>query len=111
MSSTSTKTITVETKQAHISTHKFLIHHKGDHVGVATTPIEKGERVVGVFMDDDTEIEIISLGDIPLGHKIALIELDVNEKIVKYGVEVGLTTQTWAIGDYVHTHNMKTARW
>lgn len=113
MSSTSTKEYpeTNETKQEPVSTHKFLIHHKGDHVGVATTPIKKGEKVTGVFMNDNTKLEITSLGDIPLGHKIALVALDVNEKVVKYDVPVGLTTQPWAIGDYVHTHNMKTARW
>lgn len=109
--STDTPVKTNETKQEPVSTHKFLVHHKGDHVGVATTPIQKGEKVTGVFMDDDTKLEVVSLGDIPLGHKISLITLDVNEKVMKYGVQVGLTTQAWSIGDYVHTHNMKTARW
>jgi hypothetical protein len=33
--------------------HKFLIHKRGDHVGVATSAIGVGESVVGVYMDDD----------------------------------------------------------
>ncbi len=38
--------------------HKFLIHNHGDHVGVATSDIEAGEKVIGVFMDDNTTIEV-----------------------------------------------------
>jgi (2R)-sulfolactate sulfo-lyase subunit alpha len=106
-----TSTLSPEVQQKGVSTHKFLIHHKGDHVGVATSPIAKGENVVGIFMDDNSEIKITSLGDIPLGHKISLVELKENEPVIKYGVQIGLTTCSWAVGDYVHTHNIKTARW
>ncbi|CAH0190062.1 hypothetical protein CN563_23575 [Bacillus sp. AFS026049] len=94
-----------------LSTHKFLIHHQGDHVGVATTPIQKGEKVVGIYMDDNTAVEVESLDDIPLGHKISLVNLNAAEPVLKYGVQIGLTTKSWVVGDYVHTHNIKTARW
>lgn len=93
------------------TSHSFLIHNKGDHVGVAITPIEKGETVVGVFMDDDSTIEVKANESIPLGHKIALEQLEENTPVLKYGVQIGLTTTKWKIGDYVHTHNIKTARW
>lgn len=92
-------------------THKFLIHNKGDHVGVATSPIKKGEKVIGVNMNDNSEVEVISKGDIPLGHKISLVNIKENQPVLKYGIQIGLTTQEWQIGDYVHTHNIKTARW
>jgi (2R)-sulfolactate sulfo-lyase subunit alpha len=108
-SSTAVKSQKDETKT--LSTHKFLIHHKGDHVGVATSPIVEGEKVVGVFMEDNTEIEVVSRGNIPLGHKISLVELNEGEPVLKYGVQVGITTSNWVVGDYVHTHNIKTARW
>ncbi|MBD1380597.1 UxaA family hydrolase [Bacillus sp. IB182487] len=91
--------------------HKFLIHNKGDHVGVATSDMKAGERVVGVYMDDGSTVEVVSKGDVPLGHKIALIQLEENEPVFKYGIQIGLTTCKWEIGDYVHTHNIKTARW
>ncbi|SDN39739.1 UxaA family hydrolase [Bacillus sp. OK048] len=108
-SSTAVKSQNDESKS--VSTHKFLIHQKGDHVGVATTPIVEGEKVIGVFMDDNSEIEVVSRGDIPLGHKISLVELNEGEPVLKYGVQVGITTCNWVVGDYVHTHNIKTARW
>ena len=93
------------------STHKFLIHDKGDHVGVATSPIKSGEKVTGIYMDDNSEAEFVSLGDIPLGHKIALVDLKENQPVLKYGIQIGLTTKEWHAGDYVHTHNIRTARW
>jgi (2R)-sulfolactate sulfo-lyase subunit alpha len=52
--------------------HKFLIHKAGNHVGVATSDIGAGERVVGVYMDDDSTVEVEARGDVPLGHKIAV---------------------------------------
>ncbi|MBM7554466.1 UxaA family hydrolase [Thalassobacillus pellis] len=98
-------------KEKHVAVHKFLIHHKGDQVGVATSDIKEGEKVIGVFMDDNSSIEVVANGDIPLGHKIALENLATNEPVLKYGVPIGLTTTEWQVGDYVHTHNIKTARW
>lgn len=94
-----------------VSSHKFLIHQKGDHVGVATSPIMKGEKVIGIYMDDHSEVEITSRGDIPLGHKISLVSLQANEPVLKYGIPIGVTTEEWRVGKYVHTHNIKTARW
>ncbi|MFC7395566.1 UxaA family hydrolase [Scopulibacillus cellulosilyticus] len=100
-----------ELKTKAVSTHKFLIHNQGDHVGVAVTDIGKGEKVVGVYMDDGTTVEVVANDNISLGHKIALVNLDVNQPVLKYGIQIGLTTCKWEVGDYVHTHNIKTARW
>jgi (2R)-sulfolactate sulfo-lyase subunit alpha len=91
--------------------HKFLIHHKGDHVGVAVTDIEAGETVIGVNMDDESQVEVVSKHNVPLGHKIAIVDLDNGAGVVKYGIQIGYSTQTIKVGDYVHTHNIKTARW
>jgi len=91
--------------------HKFLIHHKGDQVGVATTDIIAGESVIGVYMEDDSTIEVRSKHAIPLGHKIAIVDLEANSPVLKYGIQIGYTATGFTIGDYVHTHNLKTARW
>jgi len=91
--------------------HKFLIHETDDYVGVATTPIEGGEKVVGINMKNDAQVNLVANDYIPLGHKISLVDLDSNQSVIEYGVQVGLTTTKWEKGDYVHTHNIKTARW
>lgn len=91
--------------------HKFLIHKRGDHVGVAVEPIAAGERVVGVFMDDDSTIEVIAHQDVPLGHKIAVRGTDGDTSVLEYGIKIGESPQGLRAGDYVHTHNLKSARW
>ncbi|MBO8173117.1 MAG: UxaA family hydrolase [Bacillaceae bacterium] len=93
------------------ATHKFLIHHKQDHVGVATSDIQKGEKVIGVFMDDQSSIEVVAKEAIPLGHKIAIKACQPNGAVLKYGIQIGISPNGFDIGDYVHTHNLKTARW
>ncbi|WNS76221.1 UxaA family hydrolase [Bacillus sp. DTU_2020_1000418_1_SI_GHA_SEK_038] len=104
-------TLTEKQETKPVSTHKFLIHHRGDHVGVATSPIKEGEQVVGIYMDDNSDVAVTARGDIPLGHKISLVNLEKGEPVLKYGIQIGITTEEWTIGDYVHTQNIKTARW
>lgn len=91
--------------------HKFLVHHVGDHVGVAVEDIQAGERVEGVIMENDFSVFVESKSFIPLGHKISLSQLKQGEKVIEYRVPIGFTTQDVVPGDYVHTHNLKTARW
>jgi (2R)-sulfolactate sulfo-lyase subunit alpha len=93
------------------SAHKFLIHRRGDHVGVATSDIDAGESVIGVFMDDDSTVEVDARGAIPLGHKIAIAQLDAGAEVLEYGIRIGKAPDGLAVGDYVHTHNIKSARW
>lgn len=95
-----------------MSSHKFLVHNPGDHVGVAIVDIEKGEEIYGVILSDDsTTTTIVSRSNVPLGHKIALSDLTTGSKVIEYSVPVGVVTQNISIGEYVHTHNLKTARW
>jgi (2R)-sulfolactate sulfo-lyase subunit alpha len=94
-----------------VKMHKFLVHKKGDHVGVATSDIEAGEEVVGVYMDDDSTVEVASKGEIPLGHKIAVEACEPGEAVIEYGVQIGKAPEGLSVGDYVHTHNLKSARW
>ena len=93
------------------ATHKLLIHKGGDHVGVATSDIEAGEEVIGVYMDDDTTILVKSRDFIPLGHKIAIVARDPGDPVLEYGIRIGIASERWQVGDYVHTHNLKSARW
>jgi (2R)-sulfolactate sulfo-lyase subunit alpha len=94
-----------------MSKHKFLVHDSEDSVGVAVQNIQAGEEVIGVIMDPDREIKVRSNHDIPLGHKIALKALKKGDNLVKYGENVGKVTADIQVGDWVHTHNLKTARW
>ncbi|BCJ85598.1 UxaA family hydrolase [Effusibacillus dendaii] len=91
--------------------HKFLIHKRGDHIGVATQDIAKGETVIGVHMDDDSTVEVQAKGNVPLGHKISIVSLHEGAQVIEYGHQIGLAKSDLVPGDYVHVHNIKSARW
>jgi altronate hydrolase len=74
-----------------------------DNVAVALRPIAAGERV-----EVDGE-SVVAQQDVPAGHKIALVELEPEQTITKYGVPIGLASAPIAAGDWVHSHNLRTA--
>lgn len=47
----------------------------------------------------------------PLGHKIAVETCEPGAAVIEYGVQIGKAPEGLEVGDYVHTHNLKSARW
>jgi (2R)-sulfolactate sulfo-lyase subunit alpha len=88
-----------------------LIHDDSDDVGVAVTDLESNHEVTGVYMDSGKTVSLTSRDAVPLGHKIALRGLAKGADVIKYGVRIGRTVDSVRAGDYVHTHNLRTARW
>jgi (2R)-sulfolactate sulfo-lyase subunit alpha len=92
-------------------TPKFVVHDKNDNVGVAVEDLRAGEEVVGVYLSDGSLITVKVLSDIPLGHKVALTDLRVGDKVVKYGEVIGVVTKDVRKGEHVHIHNIRSLRW
>jgi len=46
---------------------------------------------------------------IPVGHKVALRPIEMEEAVIKYGCPIGIATQKINPGDHVHSHNMRSA--
>jgi (2R)-sulfolactate sulfo-lyase subunit alpha len=91
--------------------HSFLVHDEADDVGVAVTEMEANQKVTGMYMNSGKTVGLKSRDAVPLGHKIALRDLAEGADVVKYGVRIGRTLTAVSEGDYVHTHNLKSARW
>ncbi len=89
----------------------FLVHEEADNVGVATVDIKAGETATGLYMDSQKKIKVKAQQDIPLGHKIALAKLKVNDSVIKYGHDIGRVVADIKVGEHVHIHNLKTRRW
>ncbi|MDP5039827.1 MAG: altronate dehydratase family protein, partial [Paraglaciecola sp.] len=70
------------------------------NVAVATRDLRKGEAFA--------EFNLHLINDIPRGHKVALVDLAVNDKVIKYGFEIGGMTENAKAGSHVHSHNLKT---
>lgn len=90
---------------------QFLVHEKADTVGVATVDIKAGETAKGLYMDSQEAVEVKALDDIPLGHKIAMIDQATGGTVIKYGHDIGKVVADFKKGNHVHTQNLKTKRW
>jgi (2R)-sulfolactate sulfo-lyase subunit alpha len=88
----------------------FLAHRAGDAVAVAVRDVEPGSARVG-YLDGTPSTDVDVTAKVPLGHKVALAHLPAGEDVIEYGVRVGITSTTIAKGDYVHIHNVRSARW
>lgn len=50
------------------------------------------------------------LETIPYGHKIAIEDVRKGEQITKYGESIGIASEDIRVGQYVHVHNVESAR-
>ena len=91
--------------------HKALAHKRGDDVAVAVAEIAAGEEIVVVYLDDDGEQRLRAQADVPYGHKVALQQLAAGAPVTEYATQVAVARTNIEPGEYVHTHNVKTARW
>ncbi len=90
----------------------FVVHEDGDSVGtVVVEGVKAGSMLTGWIMEQDKTLEVKTLADIPIGHKIALRDMKQGDTVIKYGVDIGRTIAPIERGGYVHVHNVKTKRW
>jgi (2R)-sulfolactate sulfo-lyase subunit alpha len=90
---------------------QFLVHDVRDNVGVAVVDIDAGQAVTGASLDNGGGFHITAHDAIPLGHKLALKDLNVGDTVIKYGEDIGKVVANIHAGDHVHVHNLKTKRW
>ena len=51
----------------------FVVHDDGDSVGVVVVEgVKAGRKLAGWIMDQDKDIAVTALSDIPIGHKLAI---------------------------------------
>ena len=80
----------------------FIQVHELDNIVVALQDFSKGDKLTLNGID----IELNE--DISRGHKIAVQSLDKGQEIIKYGYSIGALTTDIKVGDWVHSHNVKT---
>ena len=90
----------------------IIIHDEKDNVGVVV--IEKiipNQEYNCWIMENDKSAKIQSINEIPLGHKIAMSDLNEGDTIIKYGHDIGKVVKSIKKGEHVHVHNVKTKKW
>lgn len=81
----------------------YLRIHENDNVAVAIREITAGETVTA------GDMQVTAGEDIPAGHKIALCDIPGGGDVIKYGCRIGNAREEIKAGQWVHTHNLKTA--
>lgn len=78
----------------------FIKINEKDNVVVALQDIPKGKE----WSDSITAIQ-----DIPAGHKMAICPIPEGGQVIKYGYCIGNAKTAIQPGEWIHTHNVKTA--
>ncbi len=95
-----------------MSVPHFLVHSPKDNVGVVVVEgLTAGTQMTGVITETDSQVSVTALNDIPIGHKVALTDLNTGDTVTKYGEDIGRMVGDARKGGHVHTHNLKTKRW
>jgi len=81
-----------------------------DNVATVTSEVSKGERVEVLSPEGSILMSPDALGDVPLGHKIALKPLPRGEEVIKYGEVIGVASADIEVGEWLHTHNVESIR-
>jgi len=76
--------------------------HPRDNVAVVATDVP----ATGTLrLDDGAQLRAAEA--IARGNKVALRTIPRGEAVIRYGEEIGKATQDIAVGQHVHTHNLR----
>ena len=90
----------------------FVLHDSKDTVAVVVVEgVKAGTELMGWIMDDDKSTSLQAKQDIPIGHKVALKDMNPGDTVWKYGVDMGKVIVPIKAGEHAHVHNIKTKRW
>ena len=78
------------------SRFSIILHPETDNVAIALKAFDPPEKLNSISIQEH----------IRPYHKIALVDLDIDQPVYKYGQIIGYTTQPIRAGMWVHTHNL-----
>ena len=89
-----------------------VLHDADDNVAVVVVEgVKAGQDMNAWIMDEDRTITLKARQDIPIGHKVALKDMNTGDTVLKYGIDMGKVVAPIKTGEHAHVHNIKTKRW
>ncbi len=82
----------------------YIRASKKDSLVTCVRAMQKGESIVV----DGNEIEILE--DIPVYHKVAVVDIKKGEPVYKYGEVMGVASRDIRRGEWAHVHNIESTR-
>ncbi len=83
---------------------KALILSEKDNVAVLLEDVKEGEEIEARM--NEFSKKVVSRGNIPFGHKVALRTIGKGQPIIKYGEVIGVAIKEISEGSHVHVHNV-----
>jgi len=87
---------------------KAVIFNIRDNVATALSDLKSGDRVECNVEDRNTVTVLAE--NIPFGHKFSVGAIKSGAPVIKYGETIGIALKDINPGDYVHVHNVASAR-
>ena len=99
-------------KEETLGAPHLLVHEAKDTVGVVVVEgLKAGTDMLCVVTHDNSSFNLKAASDVPIGHKIALVDIKAGDTVWKYGQDIGKAIADIRKGEHVHVHNVKTKRW
>ena len=89
---------------------KAILINGIDNVATVTSNLGEGESVEVLMPDGSVYSNPDVLDVVSFGHKIAVIDISHGVNVVKYGEVIGVALKDIQAGEWVHTHNVASAR-
>jgi len=80
---------------------QFIVMDSRDNCATALTTLSKGT----VIHSADRVVRLNH--DIAIGHKLAITDIPSDDLVIKCGQTIGRATQDIALGDWIHSHNIR----
>lgn len=87
---------------------KAVVLSPKDNVATALADLKAGDTLKLEIHGQTQAVKLAT--DVPFGHKLSLSRIEPNLPVIKYGEVIGVSTALIEPGDYVHTHNVVSAR-
>ena len=87
---------------------KAVVLNPRDNVATALADLKAGDTLELEVSGQTQAVRLTT--DVPFGHKFSLSRIEPNSPVIKYGEVIGVSTAIIEPGDYVHIHNVVSAR-
>jgi len=81
-----------------------------DNVATVLEDVNQGFQVEVINKQGNSIKTLNVIEDIPMGHKIALVDIPRGACVLKYGFSIGIAFKTILKGSHVHIHNIESQR-
>lgn len=91
-------------------TKRALLMNDKDNVVTVIDAVEAGDEVAIGRKDGTAVGTLVALEPAERYHKLAFVDIAVDELITKYGQTIGRATKNITRGSYVHVHNIESVK-